>query len=64
MRHPSPERLDQYLRGLLRGSVRDGVERHFMVCDACFEQVREKLSAELVGARSSEHGAKPPRRSD
>jgi hypothetical protein len=63
-RHPSPERLDRYLQGLLRGAVRDAVERHFMICDVCFERVREQLGAELVGAGSSEHGAKPPRRSD
>ena len=63
-RHPSPERIDRYLRGMLKGSVRDAVERHFMVCDDCYQKVRERLGAELVGAGPALVRDRPPRRSD
>ena len=49
-RHPTPERIARYLRGTLKESPRDDVERHFLGCDACFERVRLELGVELVGA--------------
>lgn len=53
-RHPSPQRIDRYLRGVLQGAARDALERHFMACDACFERVRLELGAEMVGAGAGE----------
>lgn len=51
-RHPSPERINRYLEGALKGAARDAVERHFMACESCFERVRLELGVELVGAGS------------
>ena len=47
-RHPTPDRIDRYLQGVLKGSARDALERHFMACQECFERVRLQLGAELV----------------
>ena len=61
--HPTAERMDRYLQGMLKGSARDAVERHFMACDACFAYVRERLGAELVGAgthRERDNTRRPP----
>ena len=38
-RHPSPERINRYLEGALKGAARDAVERHFMAWESCFGRV-------------------------